>query len=367
MMNIETTTESIVERNKFLEHRVAELTVLVKYYEEQFRLLQQKRFGSSSEKTFPGQRELFTFDEAENEADHRNPEPTLEQITYTRRKRVGKREDDLSGISVETVIHALSEEERICPECGSPMHVMGHSEPRREIEVVPAQVKVVEHVREVYSCRNCEKDATSVPMLKAPLPEPVIKNSIASPSAVAHIIVQKYINAVPLYRQEQEFAANGFTLLRQTMANWLIYCAEHWLAPLCALMSAIMLGLKVLHADETSLQVLHEPGRASRTESYMWLYRTGRDSPTPIVIYEYRQTRSSSHGREIPGGFQRISPHRRLCGLSLCASRHNNCRLLGTFTKEIRRGGKISAAGGTCRHTGPGWPGLLQSSFRLGA
>ena len=155
MINIETTTESIVERNKFLERRVAELTVLVKYYEEQFRLLQQKRFGSSSEKTFPGQRELFAFDEAENEVDHRNPEPILEQITYTRRKRVGKREDDLSGIPVETVIHTLPEEERICPECGNPMHVMGHSEPRREIEIIPAQIKVVEHVREVYSCRNC--------------------------------------------------------------------------------------------------------------------------------------------------------------------------------------------------------------------
>jgi transposase len=304
MMNTETTTESIVERNKFLEHRVAELTVLVKYYEEQFRLLQHKRFCSSSEKTFPGQRELFTFDEAENEADHRKPEPTLEQITYTRRKRVGKREDDLSGVPVETVIHTLPEEERICPECGSPMHVMGHSEPRREIEIIPAQIKVVEHVREVYSCRNCEKDAASVPVIKAPLPEPVIKGSIASPSAVAHIIVQKYINAVPLYRQEQEFAVNGFTLLRQTMANWLIYCAEHWLAPLYALMTAIMLGLKVLHAEETALQVLREPGRKSRTESYMWLYRTGRDSPTPIVIYEYQETRSSSHPKRFLEGFK---------------------------------------------------------------
>jgi transposase len=280
------------------------LTVLVRYYEEQFRLLQQKRFGASSEKTLPGQRELFTFDEAENEADHRKPEPTLEQITYTRRKRAGKREDELSGIPVETVIHALSEEERTCPECGSLMHVMGHSEPRREIEIIPAQIKVVEHVREVYSCRNCEKDATSVPVIKAPLPEPVVKGSIASPSVVAHIIVQKYVNAVPLYRQEQEFAVNGFTLLRQTMANWLIYCAEHWLAPLYALMTTTMLGLKVLHADETVLQVLREPGRKARTESYMWLYRTGRDSPTPVVIYEYQETRAGSHPKKFLEGFK---------------------------------------------------------------
>jgi hypothetical protein len=91
MMNMETTTESIIERNKFLERKVAELTTLVRYYEEQFRLLQQKRFGSSSEKTYPEYKQLLLFDEAENEADPRKPEPTLEQITYTRRKRVGKR------------------------------------------------------------------------------------------------------------------------------------------------------------------------------------------------------------------------------------------------------------------------------------
>jgi transposase len=181
---------------------------------------------------------------------------------------------------------------------------MGYGEPRREIEIIPAQIKVVEHVREVYSCRNCEKDATSVPVLKAPLPEPVVKGSIASPSAVAHIIVQKYINAVPLYRQEHEFAVNGFTLLRQTMANWLIYCAEHWLAPLYALMTAIMLKLEVLHADEAVLRVLRESGRKARTESYMWLYRTGRDSPTPIVIYEYQETRSSSHPKRFLEGFK---------------------------------------------------------------
>jgi transposase len=304
MMNTETTTESNIDRIEFLERKVAELTALVKYYEEQFRLLQQKRFGSSSEKTLPGQRQLLLFDEAENEADRRKPEPALEQIIYTRRKRTGKREADLSGLPVETITHSLPEEERICPECGSPMHVMGHSEPRREIEIIPAQVKVVEHVREVYSCRNCEKDAASVPVVKAPMPEPVVKGSVASPSAVAHIINQKYVNAVPLYRQEQEFSANGFALSRQTMANWLIYCAEHWLAPLYALMTAIMLGLEVLHADETVLQVLREPGRNSRTESYMWLYRTGRDSQTPIVIYEYQETRSSSHPKKFLEGFK---------------------------------------------------------------
>jgi transposase len=283
------------EKN-ILENKNAELQTLVKYYEERFLLSQQKRFGASSEKTDP--RQVLLFDEVENEAEKKAPEPTVEQITYTRRKRTGKRDDDLSDLPTETVIHTLPEEERVCPECGGPLHVMGQSEPRREVEIIPAQVKVIEHVQEVYSCRACEKNSSSVPVIKASMPEPVIKGSVASPSSVAHIMTQKYMNAMPLYRQEQEFVMNGFILSRQTMANWMIYGSEHWLEPLYERMKGFMLEEEVLHADETVLQVLHEPGRKSRSESYMWLYRTGKVSAYPIAIYEYQETRSSSHPKK---------------------------------------------------------------------
>jgi transposase len=304
---MENTVMDITEAVKTIEQlrkEIAELKTLVKYYEEQYKLLQQKRFGKSSEKTDPRQKELPLFDEAENEADRHKPEPALERITYTRRKRTGKKEDDLSGLPVETITHAIPEEERICPECGGVMHVMGHSEPRREIEIIPAQVKVVEHIREIYSCRNCEHHGTSVPVIKAPIPEPVIKCSVASPSAVAHIMVQKYVNAVPLYRQEMNLASNGFTLNRQTMANWMIYCSEHWLEALYALMKSFLMKEEVLHADETALQVLHEPGRASRTNSYMWLYMTGVSAALQIALYEYQETRSSSHPKRFLENFK---------------------------------------------------------------
>ena len=293
-----------VETIEELRKENSELKILVKYYEEQHRLLQQKRFGASSEKTDLRQKELPLFDEAENEADRRRPEPSFEQIAYTRRKRAGKKEDDLSGLPVETVTHTLPEEERICPECGGAMHVMGHSEPRREIEIIPAQVKAVEHIREIYSCRNCEHDGTGVPVIKAPMPEPVIKGSAASPSAVAQIMAQKYVNAVPLYRQEADFIANGFTLSRQTMANWIIYCGGRWLAPLYGLMKSLIVKEGALHADETVLQVLHEPGRASRTNSYMWLYMTSAFAVLQIALYEYQETRSSSHPRRFLEDFK---------------------------------------------------------------
>ena len=284
-----------------LKKRIAELEALVKYYEELHRLHQHKKFASSSEKTHPEQ--LSLFDEAENEADKHISEPTVEQITYTRRRERKEKKDDLSDLPVETVEHVLSAEERICPECGCELHAMGHDK-KLELEIIPAQVKVIEHVREVYACRNCEKTATSVPIVKAAMPEPVIKGSAASPSSVAHIMTQKYVNAVPLYRQEQEFLMNGIVLSRQTMANWLIRSSEDWLLPLYELMKSRLSLEEVLHADETTLQVLKEPGKSSRTDSYIWLYRTSGFCSAPIVLYEYQPTRSSTHPKAFLEGYK---------------------------------------------------------------
>jgi len=283
------TTENVAD----LKNRIAELEALVKYYEEQFRLAKHKQFGSSSEKgEIPEQ--LGLFDEAENTAAPKQPEPELEEITYARRKRVGKREDDLYGLPVEVVEHKLPEDKQNCAECGGSLHEMGH-DTRREMEIIPAQIKVVEHKRAVYSCRHCEKHSDHVPIIKAPMPEPVIKGSLASPSAVAHIIHQKYVMAAPLYRQEQDWQRQGIALSRQTMANWVIRSTEDWLEPLYGRMRKLLLARDVLHADETVLQVLKEPGKKANTNSYMWLYRTSGDAEHPIVLYEYQPTRSSAH------------------------------------------------------------------------
>ena len=219
-------------RHKLTE-QIAALQKLVAKYEEDYRLNKHRQFGQSSEKSFYDEHQtLLVFDEAENEADAKKPEPTTEEISaYVRHKRsgTGSKEDDYSSLPVETVVHSMPEAERICPECGGPMHVMS-VETRRELVIVPAKVKIVEHQREIYSCRRCEHENTTVPVVRAPMPEPVIKGSAASPSFVAHIMTQKYVNALPLYRQEISFLNEGFLLSRQTMANWLIKASNEWLA-----------------------------------------------------------------------------------------------------------------------------------------
>ena len=98
-------------------------------------------------------------------------------------------------------------------------------------------------------------------------------------------MVEKYVKAVPLYRQEQGFLRDGIHLSRQTMANWLIRCSEDWLEPIYNKMKEHLLAEEVLHADETVVQVLTEPGKKANTNSYEWLYRTSGCAKHPIVLY----------------------------------------------------------------------------------
>jgi len=277
--------------------QIAIMEALIRYYEERFKLTQRRLFGSSSEQS-PEQLYFDNmFNEAEDQADPTRQEPTFEEITYRRKKSVGKREEDLSGLPVVRTDYELPESERMCPEHGTPMDDIG-VKVRQELEIIPAQVIVREHAEHVYRCSQCNKESDSTPIVKADSPDPLIAGSLASPSAVAHIAVQKYVNCVPLYRQEKGFTYDGVVLSRQTMANWLVYCAQRFLIAIYSLLITYLLKEPALHADETPVQVLHEPGRKAQTKSYEWLYRTSGCSEHPIVIYEYRETRGQEHPKE---------------------------------------------------------------------
>ena len=187
----------------------------------------------------------------------------MEIQRHYRQKARENKERLPSDLPVETVEHFLSEEEQSCPECSSPLHIMG-KDIRRELKLIPAKAVIVEHVNYVYACRDCEKNACGVPIVKAPVDKPVIKGSFASPEAVAHIMTQKFANGMPLYRQEQDLQRSGILLSRQTMSNWLIACSESWLEPVYNAMREILREHSVLHVDESVLQVLQEPGRQPR-------------------------------------------------------------------------------------------------------
>ncbi|MCW2279428.1 transposase [Heliophilum fasciatum] len=290
------------KRCEQLAQQNTELTAKLKWYEEQFRLQQHRRFGASSERSEPEQDQLQLFNEAETEALAVLAEPTLETITYQRRKATGQREVRFDHLPVETIEYRLTEEAQICSCCGGALHEMSKEE-RNELQIVPAQVKVVKHVRYVYACRRCEREAIQTPIVTAPMPKPVLKGSLVSPSMMAYVMNQKYMDSIPLYRQEQQFLRLGVELSRQNLANWMLYGAHRWLSLLYGRMKQILVAQPILHADETTVQVLHEPNRAAETTSYLWLYRTGREGP-PIILYDYQQTRAGTHPRQFLAGFK---------------------------------------------------------------
>ncbi len=263
----------------------------VQWYKEQLGLAKKRLYAPSSEKSPVGQ-EAMLFNEAEACASATVPDPETEVVTYTRRKTAGKRQAQLEDLPVEQIEYLLPQEEQICPECAGPLHKMG-VEVSQEIKVIPAKVILVKHNRGKYACRHCNRNEIQTPIVTAPAPKSAFPNSLASPSAVAYIMSQKFVEGLPLYRQEQNLMRLGLELSRQTMANWMIAGAD-WLEQITRRMKEKLLERDIAHADETPLQVLHEEGRRAQQTSYMWLYRSGRDGP-PIVLYEYQATRAGEH------------------------------------------------------------------------
>jgi transposase len=301
---METQENSVKKLTNIIEEkdrRIAELERQVEWFLSQLRLSKHKQYGASSEQTDSNQ--ISIFNEAETTADLTQPEPEITEVKAHYRRRTRLTTDKLpEDLPIEVIEHELPKQDRDCPECGSGLHTMG-KETREEIKIIPAKAIIVRHVRHIYACRNCEATSDHVPIVKADMPKAVIKGGFASPEAIAHIAVQKFMMGSPLYRQEQEWKQNGILLSRQTMANWLLKASNDWLEPLYEKMRLRLLKHSVLHVDETTVQVLKEPGRAARSKSYMWLYRTSGEAKNQIILYDYQPDRRYIRPREFLRGF----------------------------------------------------------------
>ena len=278
--------------------QIEQLEQKVRWFEEQFHLARHRQFGASSERSVKEQGDLFN--EAEVIAEAGPVEEQIRQTITYERKKPGRRPIP-KDLPMERIEYRLPEDEQICSCCGSALHEMS-TELRHEVKLIPAQVKIVQHARYVYGCRNCEKNGIEVPIKTATAPRPVIEKGLASPSAVAYVMTMKFVEGVPLYRQEQHYARMGIDLSRGVLSNWMLKGSE-WLELICGRLKQKLLEQEILHADETTLQVLKEPGRAAESQSYMWLYRTGCVGP-PIVLFEYQPSRAGENPRKFLEGFK---------------------------------------------------------------
>jgi len=284
----------------------------IEWYKARLRLSVERRFGKSSEKNIiEGQislESLGLFNEAEVFADKEEgttePDISDKADNEAQKKSVSlKKKKDLSSLCVVTTEYTLSPKERVCPVCGEGLHEMKRIV-RREIEVIPAKVFVHEHSTAVYSCRSCEKERDAV-IINAPgSPVPVIKGSAVSPSLAADIITKKYDQALPFDRQEQQYRLSGIDITKNNMCNWSVKIAEDWLSKITERMREILYADKVIHCDETHLQVINEDAGEQRTKSYVWVTTSAKAiKKHKIALYKYTKGRSAQDARSVLCGY----------------------------------------------------------------
>lgn len=299
--------ETIIQLFLSQQEQLKQIDQTLQLVLEQVADLKRHRFGRSSERHETEAQISFMevdgkivfFNEAEAVAEEESGEAAGIATRQKPQKRQGKREEDLSGLPVVVIEHSMLEEE-LEERFGKDGFKQLPDEVYRRYGFIPAKVEVEEHHVKVYAGKKTDE------IVRAPHPECLLRGSLVSPSLEAAVMNAKYVNAVPFYRQEQEFERYGLHISRQNMANWTIQCADRYLAILYDYLHEKMYSYHVLQADETPVLV-NKDDRPAGKKSFMWVYRTGRMyTDYQIVLYEYQKTRNASHPREFLKDFNGI-------------------------------------------------------------
>ncbi len=204
-------------------------------------------------------------------------EPDAETVVSRPRRKKSTNEEKYMGLRFEKRYEDVPEEERICPSCGTEMEVIGETLIRRDIDFVPARLRVIEVYSRNYGCPRCRVDSDKAVIRKSIEYHPHLLHGMATESTLAWIMYQKYANCMPLYRQEKDFRPYGAEISRATMAGWLIKNAEDFFRPLYEYFHRLLI--------------------------HMWVFRTGEYYEKPFVLYKYSETRAGDTARDFLKGF----------------------------------------------------------------
>jgi transposase len=268
---------------------------------EQIRLLYARLFGKKSEKgkVDPSSVQLPLFDMPEPEIE---PEKETVTIPAHTREKSGRKKLPENLPRVE-IIHDIPEEEKVCA-CGGELEKIGQ-DVSEKLDIIPAVIRVIRHIRPKYACKHCEGIETEGPVVKiAPPPKQIIEKGIATAGLVAHILTAKFCDALPFYRQERQFERLGVELSRATMCNWAMKAAQAC-EPLLTMLEGQIRSGPLINIDETTVQVLGEPGRAPTTKSYMWIFRGGPPEK-PALVYQYHPSRSGDVAASFLKGYKGV-------------------------------------------------------------
>ena len=294
------TVDELSSENKQLETKNQKLSQSVLAYEaklrqatqeyerlmEQVILAKKDRFGSKSEKTNSNQLNLFNeaelfSSESTNEERQEHPEEANKTIKKTPKPKQNHMLDD-ANLRVEEIIHDLEETEKEGYEC------IG-KETKKLLKYQPSEWFIEHHIYPKYRIdyEDGASDFKSVPIAPS-----LFSGSSITSSALAHIISLKYNLGLPLYRIERDLKAHDVNLSRQTLSNWSIRASEEYFSYLTLRMRDHLLKEPILHADETTVQILNHQDGSTNKKSYMWLYRSGTFNKRPLLIYDYQPGRS---------------------------------------------------------------------------
>ncbi len=281
--------------------QIAENNKQIKLLIEQIRIMNQRKFGRSSEQASnepDGQLSIFdVFNEAEALVKPELPEPQITEITvgsHTRKKPLGKREEDLKDLPTRIIPHELSKEEleKLFPNGYKELPV----ETYQRLSIIPETFIVDEHQVHVYAAKD-----DSGKIVRAPRSVDLFRNSIATAPLVAAVINGKFANAIPIERQSKTFKTNGVNLSSNTLGNWVIKSSELYLSLMYDRLHKLILDSKVIHADETPVKVMKIDGEKIKNgkKTYMWVYcNKPDDSSHPIVLYNWQPSRKADHPRQ---------------------------------------------------------------------
>ncbi len=256
----------------------------IQFLEEQILAYRLRQFANKSEKINPNQ--ISLFDEAvlpKSEEKILSQEEVITVASYTKSKQVGRRALPAELFRIPR-IYDLSEDEKIC-QCGCALtHIK--DEKSEQLEIIPAKIYVIEHIRKKYACKKCQETIKLAKQPAAPIPR-----SIAASGLLSHVLVSKFQDHLPLFRQEKILKRIGVDIPRATLCLWVIKCAE-LLLPILKLMHDRILTYDIAYVDETTLQVIKEQNKSIKSKKYMWLYSGG---PKAQFVYYYQYHPSRSH------------------------------------------------------------------------
>ena len=304
---LQSTIDSLREQSRQKDEEIERLRQIILN-------LQRTQFGQRSEKrTYvldDGNQQLSLFDTPEKSEEKSNPEPSQnpeKEICVSGHSRKKKRtlEELCATLPVEERIVDLPDEEKANAN-GQALVCIGQEYIRTELVLERAKAKVVKHYRKVYADRQLEQETGYSEVFKPVMPPPLLAHSYASASVVTDVLMKKYVDAMPLYRQEQMWKRMGVELKRGTMANWVIQVADLYLRPFWKRIRSELLTQSTIHAGETVMQVHKEKDRPDTSESRMWVYSSAKRADIQLRCFEYRESRSGKWAKTFLEGFSGV-------------------------------------------------------------